>query len=250
MGLRIFDIFGNKHKQNLVQSRYATDIHSHLIPGIDDGVRTTEEAVSLIKNMYETGITRIITTPHIRGEIYENTPEIILAGLEEVKTALAEAEIPVRLEAAAEYFVDEFFIELMKAKSPLMTFGSNKYLLIEFPHFSLPLNYKSIIFDLQSMGYIVVLAHPERFHYFQNNFDAYKDLYARGVQFQLNLVSLVGYYDRSSIRTAEKLIDNGMYSFAGSDMHNQYYFRAFRKSLELSVYDKLQQRCTLSNDLI
>ena len=203
MGL--FGLFGSKQKKEIMSDFY-TDMHSHFIPGIDDGVKTVDEALSLIREMSSIGYRRFITTPHIRGEVYENTPAIILNGLQHVQEAVAQAGLDVTLEAAAEYFVDDHFMQMVSEKEPLMTFGTQKHLLIEFSHYCAPLNYKTVIFDLQSQGYSVILAHPERYAYFHNNFDAYIDFYDRGVLLQLNLVSLTGFYDRYSQKMAEKLI--------------------------------------------
>jgi len=245
----VFDFLKNKNS-TLAQSKYVCDIHSHLIPGIDDGVKTLEEAVDLIRDLHASGIKRIVTTPHIRGEIYENTPEIIMAGLQKVKTVLAEENIPVDMYAAAEYFIDDYFIHSLRDNIPFMTFSKDNHILVEFSHYSPPLNYKTIIYDLQLAGYTVVLAHPERYLYLHKKFDTYKDLYNRGVQYQLNLVSLVGYYDQMSLRTADKLIDAGMYTFVGSDVHNKFYMQACKKALRTKSYEKLFDKCNIMNDQI
>ncbi len=245
-----FKIFRKSVSVNKQLSGFKTDIHSHLIPGIDDGVKTIEESVLLIRGLSELGYTRIITTPHIRGEVYENTPEIIQNGLLEVQKAVANENIPVEIEAAAEYFVDDLFMKLVYDQFPLLTFGKNKHVLVEFSHFSVPYSFKTIIYDLQSMGYTVVLAHPERYYYFQNKFEEYKDLYYRGVQFQLNLVSLSMYYDRTSAKTAEKLIDLGLYTYVGSDIHNRHYLQSFTRALGQHSYQKLIEKCNIMNDHI
>jgi len=248
--LKLFGIFSQTTAKQEAKSHYATDIHSHLIPGIDDGVKTLEESVSLIKQLHETGINRIITTPHIRGELYENTPDIILSGLEQVKEALKEQQIEITIEAAAEYYVDEYFGEKIRNNEPLMTFGHQKYILIEFSHFSPPVNYKTILFDLQSRGYHVVLAHPERYYYFHNNMDVFQDFYERGILLQLNLVSLAGFYDKPAMKIARKLIEKGFYSFAGSDLHNKFYLDAYRKILSSHDYMQLKERCVIMNDML
>lgn len=247
MGL--LGLFGKKESKTISAGLH-TDIHSHFIPGIDDGVKTVEETLRLIGELASMGYTKIITTPHIRGEVYENTPEIILNGLQHVKAAVEKAGINISLDAAAEYFVDDSFMQMVSDKAPLMTLGNNKHLLIEFSHYNPPLNYKTILFDLQSQGYSVILAHPERYGYFHGNFDAYRDLYDRGVFLQLNLVSLTGFYDRSSKIMAEKIIDHGLYSFAGTDAHNEFYIRAVRKALGMKNYRILREKCTLMNDMM
>lgn len=211
-------------------SAIATDMHSHLIPAIDDGAKTLEDSISLIRRLHELGYRKLITTPHIQHEYYRNTPEIILGGLEEVRKAIAAEGIPVEIEAGAEYLIDDGF-EDKANKGELMTFG-DKYVLVELSYFNPHPNLKTIVFNLQIDGYKVILAHPERYSYWFNDFPKFEDLKDRGVFFQLNLVSLTGYYPDPVKKFAEKLIDNGMIDFAGSDMHNMNYMTAMERCLK------------------
>jgi protein-tyrosine phosphatase len=179
-------------------------MHSHLIPGIDDGVKTVEESLELIRHFHRMGFKKLITTPHIQAEYYRNTPEIILAGLERVRAAIEKEAIPVSIEAAAEYLLDDGFEDKLNS-GRLMSF-SDKYILLEMSYFSPHPELKSIIFKLQVEGYKVILAHPERYTYWFNDFGKYEDLRDRGVYFQLNTVSLAGYYPDPVKKFAEKLI--------------------------------------------
>lgn len=225
-----------------------TDFHSHLIPGIDDGARTMEDTLEMIRQFRDLGLKKIITTPHIQDEFYKNTPEIILSGLEEVKRAVAEAGIDIEIEAAAEYLLDDGFAEKLKC-GQIMSF-SRKYVLVEFSYFSPHPNILSFIFELQVDGYQVILAHPERYSYWFNELKKFDELKNRGVFFQLNTVSLSGHYGSDVKKIAEKMIDLNMYDFVGSDMHNQHYMDSFRKARFEKSLKKLMDSGKLKNDLL
>jgi len=214
-----------------------TDMHSHLIPGIDDGAQTLEDSLQLVRKMNQLGYTKLVTTPHIQSEFYKNTPEIILSGLQQLREAIAGASIPVQVEAAAEYLLDDGFEEKM-TDGKLLSF-SDKYILVELSYFNPHPNLKSFIFNLQVDGYKVILAHPERYTYWFNDFGKFEDLRDRGVFFQLNAVSLAGYYPEPVKKFAEKLIDKGMIDFIGSDAHNMRYLEALEKSLKERSLAKL-----------
>lgn len=236
---------GGGLKEAVDYSALITDFHSHLIPGIDDGARTIEDSLAMIRQFKELGFKKIITTPHIQDEFYKNTPEIILNGLEKVRSAMNEAGIDIQLEAAAEYLLDDGFEEKMKS-GQLMTFGK-KHILVELSYFSPHPNLLSFIFELQLEGYQVILAHPERYSYWFNSLQKFDELKNRGVLFQLNTVSLSGHYGSEVKKTAEKLIDQGMYEFTGSDMHNQNYMNSFIKARSEKSFKKLMDSGRLMN---
>lgn len=220
-------------------------MHSHLIPGIDDGAKTLDDSVSLVRRMNSLGYTKLITTPHIQHDFFRNTPEIILGGLEKVRNAVREEKIPVELEAAAEYLLDDGF-ETLAEQGKLLSF-SGKHILVELSYFNPNPNLKSLVFNLQCDGYKVILAHPERYTYWFSDIGKFEDLKSRGVFFQLNIVSLAGFYPDPVKKFAEKLIDKGMYEFAGSDMHNMNYMNALEKSLKEKSLKKLIESGKLLN---
>jgi protein-tyrosine phosphatase len=227
-------------------SAVKADMHSHFIPGIDDGARTLEDSVALIRRMYELGYKKLITTPHIQQEFFRNTPEIILNGLDKVRKALKSDNVPVELQAGAEYLIDDGFDEKV-TRGNLLTF-SGKYLLIELSYFNPHPNLKAFIFNLQVDGYKVILAHPERYTYWFNDFSKYEELKDRGVFFQANIVSLSRFYPDPVKKMAEKLIDKGMIDFLGSDMHNMNYMQALEKALKEKSFIKLISSGKLLND--
>jgi protein-tyrosine phosphatase len=196
-----------------------TDLHSHLLPGIDDGVQSLEESIEVIKGFKNLGYKKLITTPHIMHDFYRNDADIILSKLKEVREALRSANIDIELEAAAEYYLDEHFHEMINSASRLLTFG-DKYILFELSFIAKPLTVKEAIFNLQTKGYKPVLAHAERYLYFRESFNELQDLYDNGVLLQINLLSLSGYYSKSAKKMANQLLKQKMVSFIGSDCHN------------------------------
>jgi len=245
----LFNLFNKDKLKNPIDiSVLKTEIHSHLVPGIDDGVKSIEESVFLIKKIKEAGFSKIITTPHIMNDYFKNTPEIIFDGLKNIKEALAKERISIEIEAAAEYLIDDGFEKKLQDGN-LMTFGDN-YILVELSYYSMFPNFFSYVFDMNIAGYKIILAHPERYSYFHDRWDLYEDLKARGLYFQLNTISLAGYYTNKVQKTAEKLIDLGMYDFAGSDMHNEDYYNNLIKALHSTHLEKLLASGKLKNNLL
>lgn len=225
-----------KSVETLDFSAIAADMHSHLIPGIDDGAKTMEDSIALIRHLQTAGFSRLITTPHIMSDYFRNTPETIKEGLALVRKAVKEENIPVQIDAAAEYYIDDGFIRRLEEER-LMTFGDN-YLLVEISYMNPPDNLKEIFFRCQVLGYKPILAHPERYPYWYNNFDEYRSIRDMGVYLQLNLNSLSGYYGPDAKRTAEKLIDNTMIDLVGTDMHHQKHAQALQKCLSEKYLQK------------
>lgn len=219
------------------------DLHSHLIPGIDDGAKDLDDSVTIIKELINQGFSKIITTPHIISDLYKNTPETINSGLEILKRRLANDNVEIDISAAAEYYVDYDF-EQRIGNENFLTFGE-KYLLIEFSFLEAPRNMYDIIFKLQLEGYVVVLAHPARYQYF--NLKDYESLINRGVLFQLNLLSLIGYYSNQIKTNAKLLIDNKFVSFVGTDCHNLNHARLYPKCMISKSWHELVNSGTLIN---
>jgi protein-tyrosine phosphatase len=199
---------------------YTIDFHSHFIPGIDDGIRTAEDAVTLLAALEKAGIRKVITTPHISKEYYNNSHEDILAGLQKVTELMVQQGLSIDLQAAAEYMIDDGFEERMKS-GPLLSFGKN-YILTELSYFTPHPSLNNNLFELQKAGYRVILAHPERYTFWYDNFSSYEKLKAREVFFQINIMSLTGHYGNMPKKIARKLIDAGMAEFAGSDLHGPH----------------------------
>jgi tyrosine-protein phosphatase YwqE len=217
----VFNLFPKKGIPAAQQRIELTaDLHSHLIPSIDDGAVNDDQAINLVRGLQELGFKKCITTPHIYRGVHNNSKEKILSGLSGLNNLLEHHHIKMEIEAAAEYFFDEQFFELIE-KNDLMTFAKNQ-VLFELPFNSKPIMLADIIFKLNIAGYQPVLAHPERYTFFHNRkLEEYHKLKNAGVYFQLNLMSLVGYYGKEVELTAIELLKNNMVEYAGSDLHKE-----------------------------
>ena len=218
-------------------SAIEVDMHSHLIPGIDDGSKSIEESIIIIEQLKDLGYKKIITTPHIQEDFYKNTPEIIYNGLDILRQALKDKNIGIEIHAAAEYLLSPFFDQLVESKQ-ILTFGDN-YVLVEMSYFSPYAKLKQTFFNLQSAGYQIILAHPERYSYYHNDFSLYTDLKNRDIFFQLNIISLTGAYSNIVKKIAEKLIDNNMIEFLGTDAHSTSHIDLLTKSLKEKYLKKI-----------
>jgi len=215
------------------------DIHSHLLPGIDDGAKTFEDTLRLTKALGGFGISQIITTPHIIQYIWDNSRELIKENEAATVIELKKNQITIPFHAAAEYMLDDNFVQLFQSGDLLTLKG--KFVLIEMSYINAPIQLYSILFDLQVAGYIPVLAHPERYLFYHNNFDEYLKLKRAGCMFQLNLLSVAGYYGETISRIAEKLLQKGMYSFVGSDVHHDKHIAAFEQKVRLKDLTPLKE---------
>jgi protein-tyrosine phosphatase len=219
------------------------DMHSHFIPGIDDGAASMEDAVQLIRSMQELGYQKVITTPHIMSDFYRNTPEIILEGLAALKEELKKQSIEIEVEAAAEYYLDFDFEEKIKEDN-LLTFGDN-YILVETSFVEAPPHLNDLIFKLQVAGYKVVLAHPERYPFM--DMKTYRELKERNVYLQLNLLSLIGHYGEEVKQKSAQLVEAGMISFVGSDCHHMGHIELYKKCQTEKAWHQLMESGTLLN---
>ena len=206
-----------------------TDMHCHLAPGIDDGQRDAVSAADLVAHEKSWGINLIICTPHITQDTFENTPETITGAFSRLKKAVEDAGIDIELDYSAEHRLDGYFLEQLKAGNvrPL----PNNYLLVENSYVQEALNIDGMLFDLKLKGFKPILAHPERYSYYHAKHDRYKRLHESGTLFQINILSLAGYYGKEVRRVADYLIENDMVDFVGTDMHNHRHCEAIEAYL-------------------
>lgn len=229
-------------------SHLHTDLHSHLLPGIDDGSKSIDESIELISAMHQLGYTRFITTPHTMMHRYPNTQESIFRSLDTLRNALETAHIPVTVEAASEYYLDEHFIRFIKEKN-LLTFGNN-LVLFEMSYVMPPVELDMIVSTLQDNGYTPVLAHPERYLYFHANPESYAALKQIGVLFQVNINSLGGYYSKSVQNAAKTLMKHGWIDYLGSDVHHFKHIDALSTTLKGGIIDEVTKNNTIRNNLL
>ena len=223
-----------------------TDMHSHLLPGLDDGTKTIEESFAVIDQLINLGYTKIITTPHIMSGYYNNTYESVTQSFQQFLPLLRGKGYTVQFECAAEYYLDERVQEWVVNKEKLLTFGRS-HLLFETNAISEPLQLKEFIFQLTLQGYKPVLAHPERYQYM--TMEKAEDLRYRGVLLQVNLLSLIGFYGPPIQKFAEKLIVQGWVDMLGSDCHNMMHADAIRKVFRGKYFRKALNLPLLNNSL-
>ncbi|MEJ2883532.1 tyrosine-protein phosphatase [Pedobacter sp. GR22-6] len=227
--------FFKKKPQVTDISWLGVDMHSHLLPGIDDGSPDVAQSVALITKLNALGFNKFLCTPHIFKELYPNTCDTINPALASIEEALEKAKLNVEIGAAAEHMVDENF----EIGDELMCLP-NKHILIEMSYLNETPNIEKVIFDLQIKGYNVILAHPERYTFYHKDharFHRYKDM---GVLLQLNLLSVTGYYGKEVKRTADYLLEHKLYDLAGTDLHHDKHLDALTKAVESGyLHEKL-----------
>ncbi len=224
--------------KDLIPDNYI-DIHSHLLPGIDDGAQTFEDSLRLTQALQGFGATKLITTPHVIQHFWENSSENIREKEVATRSELEQNKLSIPIRAAAEYMMDDYFVKLFQSEK-LLTLKDN-YVLVEMSYLNPPIQLYSILFELQVAGYIPVLAHPERYTFFHNNFDEYQKLINAGCLLQLNLLAVVGYYGEGITEVAKKLLKKGMYRFVGSDVHHDNHIAAFNKKIKVKDLAPLQE---------
>lgn len=225
-------IFGFRPIQTL-----KTDIHSHLIPAVDDGVKTVEDSISILKELRTLGYKKVITTPHIYKDLYPNTEADLTKQYRNLLDRIEQEELDINLELAAEYFIDHYFLQKIKNNETLLSFG-NQYVLVETSFTSLPLIWDEVIFELKSSGYRPVLAHPERYQYVIEDKSILMKLKMRNIKFQLTGPSLLGVYGTAQQKIARYIIKNNWVDFIGSDLHNQVQIEGLRKVVKNKLYQK------------
>ncbi|MES2809497.1 MAG: CpsB/CapC family capsule biosynthesis tyrosine phosphatase [Bacteroidota bacterium] len=240
-----------KREEEIVAPAYnyesiVVDMHSHVLPGIDDGAQNVEESIFLIGKMMEVGIKKIIATPHIMADFYRNTPETINGALELLKAELKARNIDIEVQAAAEHYFDETF-EKRVEEDRLMLMG-DKYALFEYPFLSPPPNAFGVIRRMVDLGYKPILAHPERYPYMAVNEMA--DLRNWGCNIQLNTISLTGYYGKDIKKKAEEMIDAQVVDFISSDMHHPRHASALKNALNYPHLQKILVDYPLKNVML
>ena len=235
-------IFSNLFKKKEVLppfdlGRFKSDMHSHLIPGIDDGAQDMDQTIAMLAKFESLGYKKVVTTPHIMTDSFPNNPEIILSGLEKVKNEIKKVGIEIEIEAAAEYYFDETLMPKIKNKE-LLTFGDN-YVLVEFAFHSPPQFLDQLFFELKTHGYRPVIAHFERYLYYLGKIDKAEKWRSEGINIQINLNSLFGQYGPEVQKQAEKLIDEGQFDFVGTDCHRTEHLMILEKNLSSPYLHKI-----------
>ncbi len=239
---KLRSLWGNKPKEQFVPlSDYilmGADMHSHLIPGIDDGSTDMETTINMLKSFSALGFKKIITSPHVVTDGYNNTSFDIINGRDHVREEIKKNAIDIEFDAIAEYYLDESLYSKIAAKD-LLTFGKN-YLLVELSYLEKQMMVDDAFYKLQVAGYRIVLAHPERYpYYYENDFKTYHSFKDRNIFFQINLGSLTGKYGKNAKDVAERMIDYNMVDFLGSDLHRLNQFETLKEALNFPYVNKI-----------
>jgi protein-tyrosine phosphatase len=195
------------------------DMHAHWLPGLDDGAPDLAHSLDLLQRLADLGYRRLWATPHVMADLYPNRSEVILEKLVLVRTAAKEAGLDLQLETAAEYLLDEGFGEKIAA-GDLLTLPGNQ-VLVEMSFVSPPPQLDTYIFQLQTKGYRVIIAHPERYMFYHQDQAVYHRLREKGCALQLNLLSLTGYYGKAVREVGLRLLKEGLVDYLGTDMHHR-----------------------------
>jgi tyrosine-protein phosphatase YwqE len=234
--MNVIDLF--QRKKNLISDSLLMgmiDIHSHLLPKVDDGVNDIKEALFLLSFFEKIGIKKMFLTPHIKGDFPKNNSAYIK---ECFNNFITNEQINIQIRLAAEYMLDEFFYNHLNAND-LLTFDG-KHVLIEMSYLSAPINLYEMIYDIMLNGYIPIVAHPERYTFLTKK--EYDHLKTIGCKFQLNLFSLNGYYGKETMNRSKDLIEHQHYDFVGTDTHNK---RIIHKFQEFSTTKKIAEQLSL-----
>lgn len=243
------NIFRKKKLKSPVDlSVVEVDMHSHVLPGIDDGAEDISTAVRMVNRLAGLGFRKLITSPHIMADIYNNTPNTVLKAKNELKQRLKEENVSTEITAIAEYMLDEGLVAHSE-KFDMLTFGNN-HILVELPYYNEPPNINESIFQLQLKGYKVVLAHPERYVYWYNDLSKFESLRARDVLFQLNILTFANAYSFPSREIANYLIKREMIDFIGSDLHDERQYKLIEEALYEPSLARLIESGNIKNKML
>lgn len=243
----MFNLFGSSKIAAADLSFLSVDMHSHLLPGLDDGLKTLDQTINFMQQLQSMGYQKFICTPHILSDMHPNTPETILPKLDLVRNELAKQNIDIQVEAAAEYMIDLEFEQLIESGKQLLSFGPNNYILIEMSYMAESPNFEKVIFNLQMKGLKPIFAHPERYTYFHGKFNQYERLIDLGCVLQVNLLSLSGYYGKEVKKAAELLFKKNMVGFLGTDMHHEKHLSMLKELVVKKDFLSLVSKAELLN---
>lgn len=226
---------------------FHTDIHSHILPGIDDGSPDVETSLQLVKGICDLGIRKTVATPHVIADMYRNTPATIHAALATLQAATQAAGMHIEISAAAEYMLDDYFLKLLNDDQPLLTVHKN-IILTEQSYASPSGNLNEIAFEIMKKGYRPIMAHPERYFYYHDDYAQFGHLKDMGFLLQVNILSLTGHYGKHVTKAAKYLFEQDLADLVGTDMHHTRHLAIMQspenlalihRSLEKKVFNEL-----------
>ena len=243
----MFNIFKKKSKE-AAKLFYHTDMHCHILPGVDHGSQDVGQSLDMLKAELDMGITHVICTSHVTAETFENTPETLNAAFDVLKAAIKEEGLPIEIYLSAEYRIDEYWTKEYEAGHVLPMPG--KRILLENSFAQELIGIDDLLFNLQIEGYFPIIAHPERYRYYSMRKDRFKSLHSASVKFQVNILSLAGYFGKSTRETALWLIQNNLCDMFGSDMHNMEHAEIIMDYISSKEWRKLCEKYDLPRRII
>lgn len=238
----MFKIFKKiKPKLSELIPKNFVDIHSHVLPGIDDGAKNVEDSLFMLREMNNMGFKKVYGTPHTYPGLYDNSSMSIKKSFK----SIANKKIKIKISYASEYFLDDSLIKKSEENNLLSL--KNNLVLVEMGFLYAPINLHDIVFNLQLNGYQPILAHPERYSFLFNDIKSFENLKNIGLKFQLNLLSVVNYYGRTVSEISDKLLKNNLIDFVGSDAHTIHHLRAFEKNINIENVEKLNKAIEANN---
>lgn len=221
----MFNFFRRKYTPRPIFEALGTDMHCHLVPQVDDGSKCFEESVECLKTLKAVGFNKVYITPHFQHPRFDNDEEDIRRRYQEMKLRAVEAAVDIEMAGVAgEYRIDSGFKN--RLENPRFLQVAGKYVLVEFSLHQQMMGCDEMIFDLQMKGYDIILAHPERYPYLNVLGSRMEQLKNQGVFFQINALSLGGFYGEEPKRRAYQMLERGWVEFMGTDTHNTMYAQA------------------------
>ena len=232
----MFNLF--RRKKNDARLFYSTDVHCHILPGVDHGAQTVDDALQMLAVQKMMGISRVVLTSHVTAGTFENTPQTLNDAFQVLKQAVDKTDLGIELFLSAEYRMDEYWTEQYALGNEIAMPGG--YLLMENSFHQELLGLDDLLFDLKVKGYKPVLAHPERYGYYGQRKQRLEQLHGMNIKFQVNLLSLAGYFGGQCRETALWLAKQGMIDMLGSDMHNMEHAEVILKYINSSEWRKIE----------
>lgn len=245
MNLKSFTALFRKTTPLTSYAFLSNDMHSHILPGIDDGAQDVTTSMELIEGLAELGFTGFCATPHVIADRYPNTPASIKGALERAQAELRKRNVNVTLTAAAEYLVDQDFANLLAGRK-MQTIGQD-HLLIEMPFIAPAPRIEDHIFNIQVAGLRPIMAHPERYRYWNERLAEWDRIHKLGCELQVNLLSLFGHYGKEAKKQAFKLIEADLVAYLGTDIHRVEQLKILKNGLSDRSVARLLEGRTFKN---
>ncbi len=244
----MFNFLFNRKSRVEAKLPYSTELHCHIVPGVDDGSASLKESIEICKRLKALGVNKILATPHCTESTFENTVETIEPQFNSLVEGLASEGVDLELHFSFEYRIDDNFLNIFNNKQIKPLPGN--YVLVENSFIQPSWNLENTLYELKIQGYKPILAHPERYAYYVADKSMYTKLYDQGTLFQVNILSLAGFYGKGVQRTALWLLEKGYIDFIGTDCHNMTHVEAIEDFLKSKAYQKIKDQFKILNDTL